>query len=128
MKLLLDTHAFIWWTLTPAYLSPQALTAIEDPEHNLLLSLVSLWEMQIKAQLGKLHFPQPLSRIIADQQRLNGLRLLSVEAAHIYALDQLPFHHKDPFDRLLIAQAVAENLPLVSADPAFAAYQAQIIW
>jgi PIN domain nuclease of toxin-antitoxin system len=78
--------------------------------------------------LGKLHFNLPLPQLIEDQQRVNGLRLLPIEPNHIYALDQLPFHHKDPFDRLLVAQAIDESLPLVTADPALATYPVQIIW
>jgi PIN domain nuclease of toxin-antitoxin system len=128
MKLLLDTHTFIWWTISVARLSSQALSLLQDRQNALFLSLTSLWEMQLKIQLGKLHFNSPLSQIVEEQQRINGLRLLAITPQHIYALGQLPFHHKDPFDRLLIAQAVTETLPLVSADPALAAYQAQIIW
>ena len=128
MKLLLDTHTFIWWTISAARLSSQALSLLQDRQNGLFLSLASLWEMQLKIQLGKLHFNSPLSQIVEEQQRINGLRLLAITPQHIYALGQLPFHHKDPFDRLLIAQAVTETLPLVSADPALAAYPAQIIW
>jgi PIN domain nuclease of toxin-antitoxin system len=93
-----------------------------------MLSIASLWEMQLKTQLGKLHFNLPLSQLIEDQQRVNGLQLLPIEPDHIYALGQLPYHHKDPFDRLLIAQALTENLPMVSADPVFKDYSVQIIW
>jgi PIN domain nuclease of toxin-antitoxin system len=84
--------------------------------------------MQLKIQFGKLHFELPLSQLIEDQEKINGLRLLPIEPTHIYALSQLPYHHKDPFDRLLVAQALTENLPMVSVDPAFAAYPVQIIW
>jgi PIN domain nuclease of toxin-antitoxin system len=128
MKLLLDTHTFIWWTISVARLSSQALSLLQDRQNALFLSLASLWEMQLKIQLGKLHFNSPLSQIVEEQQRINGLKLLSIAPEHIYALDQLPFHHKDPFDRLLIAQAMTETIPVVSADAAFAAYPAQIIW
>ncbi|MCI0336415.1 MAG: type II toxin-antitoxin system VapC family toxin [Acidobacteria bacterium] len=128
MKLLLDTHTFIWWTIQKASLSALALAVMQDPQNQLLLSIASLWEMQLKMQLGKLHFNLPLSQLIEDQQRINGLRLLPIEPVHIYALSQLPSHHKDPFDRLLITQAITENFLLVSADPAFAAYSVRIIW
>ena len=128
MKLLLDTHTFIWWTISVARLSSQALSVLQDRQNVLFLSLASLWEMQLKIQLGKLHFNLPLSQIVEEQQRINGMRLLSIAPDHIYALDRLPFHHKDPFDRLLIAQAMTETMPVVSADAAFAAYPAQIIW
>ena len=84
--------------------------------------------MQIKIQTGKLSFQRPLAQLVAEQQQLNGLQLLPIRPAHIYALDQLPPHYKDPFDRLLIAQAFHENLPLVSVVSVFAAYPEQIIW
>ena len=128
MKLLLDTHALIWWVINTAQLSPQALSLMLDRRNEIFLSLVSIWEMQLKIQIGKLQLPLPLSQIVEEQQRLNGLQLLSITPEHIYALNQLPFHHKDPFDRLLIAQAMTENLPLLSADTVFPAYPVQIIW
>lgn len=128
MRLLLDTHAFIYWTIRTDRLSPLALSLMQDPGNELFLSLVSLWEMQLKTRLGKLQFPLPLAQIVDEQQHLNGLRLLPLEPAHIYALDQLPFHHKDPFDRLLIAQAVTEHLPILSADHVFPSYPVQVIW
>jgi PIN domain nuclease of toxin-antitoxin system len=128
MKLLLDTHTFIWWAIQKARLSAAALAAMQNTQNQLMLSIASLWEMQLKTQLGKLHFNLPLSQLIEDQQRINGLQLLPIEPVHIYALGQLPYHHKDPFDRLLIAQTLTENLLMVSADPAFTAYPVQIIW
>ena len=106
MKLLLDTHSFIWWTIQQARLSATALAAIQNPQNELLLSVASIWEMQIKIQIGKLHFNLPLPQLIDDQQRVNGLQFLTIEPDHIYTLEQLPFHHKDPFDRMLIAQAM----------------------
>lgn len=128
MRFLLDTHAFIWWTISTAQLSPTAFALLCDPRNEPVLSLVSLWEMQIKLQIGKLHLQHPLEFIIAEQQRVNRLRLLPLTTNHSYALGPLPFHHKDPFDRLLIAQAITETLPLVSDDTTFPAYPAQIIW
>jgi PIN domain nuclease of toxin-antitoxin system len=128
MKLLLDTHTFIWWAIQKARISATALAAMQNTQNQLMLSIASLWEMQLKTQLGKLHFNLPLSQLIEDQRRINGLQLLPIEPDHIYALGQLPYHHKDPFDRLLIAQTLTENLPMVSADPAFKAYSVQIIW
>ena len=90
--------------------------------------MVSLWEMQLKVQLGKVRFKLPLDELVEAQQLVNRVRLLQIEPQHIYALSQLPFHHKDPFDRLLIAQAAVEDLPVLSADPAFAAYQVSVLW
>jgi PIN domain nuclease of toxin-antitoxin system len=128
MKLLLDTHTFIWWAIQKARLSAAALAAMQNTQNQLMLSIASLWETQLKTQLGKLHFNLPLSQLIEDQQRINGLQLLPIEPDHIYALGQLPYRHKDPFDRLLIAQTLTENLPMVSADPEFTTYPVQIIW
>ncbi|NOT60229.1 MAG: type II toxin-antitoxin system VapC family toxin [Acidobacteria bacterium] len=128
MKFLLDTHTFIWWTLNPTRLSAKAHSLLQDPQHEPFLSLISIWEMQIKQQIGKLHFNQPLDFVVAEQQRINRLRLMPLQADHIYGLGKLPFHHKDPFDRLLISQAISETFPLMSADPMFSAYPAQLIW
>lgn len=128
MRALLDAHVFIWWAIQKERLSPTAIRLCEDGNNDLFLSIVSLWEMQLKIQLGKLQFKLPLNDLIEAQQRINGLRLLPIRPQHIYALSQLPFHHKDPFDRLLVAQAITESLPLISADPTLSAYRAQILW
>lgn len=128
LQLLLDTHTFIWLAVNPTRLSARAATLIQDPRNMLYLSLSSIWEMQLKLQTGKLHFNLPLPQLVADHQQTNGIRLLPLAPTHIYALDQLPFHHKDPFDRLLIAQALIEQLPLLSADTIFTAYPIQLLW
>ena len=113
MKILLDTHIFLWWDNAPGQLSEQIKTICEDPANTLVLSVVSVWEMQIKQQLGKLTLRLPLSELIEDQQKTNGIEILSIHLAHVLALQTLPPHHKDPFDRLLIAQANAENISLI---------------
>lgn len=128
MKLLLDTHVLIYLTVQSNGLSAQARTLIADQSNDLYLSLASLWEMQIKLQLGKLNLQFPLPQIIADQQQVNGIQLLSINPQHIYHLSQLPLHHKDPFDRLLISQAITEGFSLLSNDTKFAAYGANVIW
>ena len=128
MKLLLDTHTFIWWDSEPARLSPQAMALCRNRENVLLLSVASVWEMQIKLQLGKLKFTLPLADLIAGQQRANNIEVLPVALTHVLALGKLPTHHKDPFDRLLIAQASVEEAVLVSGDPVFTKYPAQVIW
>ena len=116
MKLLLDTHAFIWWDSDPAKLSPTALALCSDPANLLVLSVTSLWEIQIKRQLGKLDLRLPLVEIVAHQQETNGVAVLAIAQAHVLALEDLPTHHRDPFDRLLVAQAVVEGATLISAD------------
>jgi PIN domain nuclease of toxin-antitoxin system len=128
MNLLLDTHAFIWWAIDPDKLSSAARQACEDPTNLLLLSVASVWEMQIKAQLEKLTLPKPLSELVDHQVRQNGLSLLSIELPHIYALQGLPLHHRDPFDRLIIAQAIVAGLTIVTADSAFRSYAALLLW
>ena len=109
MKLLLDTHTLIWWTLTPERLSQLVLSLLGDSNNDLILSVVSVWEMQIKLQLGKLTLNMPLPNLIDSQQQTNGLQILSIELVHVLALQTLPNHHRDPFDRLLIAQATVEQ-------------------
>lgn len=127
MNLLLDTHIFIWWEIEKHKLSAARLAMLKDTDNALYLSLASLWELQLKIMLGKFKFPKPLAGIIRDQQTVNDLQILSITAEHIYQLENLPFHHKDPFDRLLIAQAVTEDFTLVSDDPTFSAYSVKLI-
>jgi len=92
------------------------------------LSVVNGWEIQIKAQLGKLTLPKPLREILQEEQATNGFRLLPVTLEHVYALDSFPLHHRDPFDRLLIAQAHQEGLILVTHDPQFSVYPVPLLW
>ena len=128
MKLLLDTHAFIWWDNEPAKLSPRVLALCQDRTNSLLLSVASVWEMQIKLQLGKLKLNLPLVEIIETQQQRNNIEVLPVALAHVLALQDLPPHHKDPFDRLLIAQANVEGATRLCNDPVFAKYGVNALW
>ena len=128
MKLLLDTHTFIWWVDEPEKLPKQVLTSFEDPDNSLILSIVSVWEMQIKHQLGKFKLDIPLKTLIENQLATNNLQILPVELAHIWALGSLPLHHKDPFDRLLIAQTMVEDALLVSQDEVFSDYPVKLFW
>ena len=127
MKLLLDTHIFIWWVDQPENLSLAALSALEDEANELLLSVASVWEMQIKIQLGKLKLSLPLKELVKNQQETNDLMVSPVALTHVLALNSLPFHHKDPFDRLLIAQSIEEKLTIVTADSQFSAYSAKLL-
>jgi PIN domain nuclease of toxin-antitoxin system len=127
MRLLLDTHVFIWWADDPEKLSPAALAALEDEANELLLSVASVWEMQIKIQLGKLKLSLPLKELVKNQQETNNLTVSPVALPHVLALEALPFHHKDPFDRLLIAQSIEEGLTLVTADSQFSAYSVKLL-
>ena len=128
MKILLDTHAFIWWADAPDKLSPQVRAACEDRTNQLLLSVASAWEMQIKIQLGKLDLRRPLSEIINEQQQTNAIEPLPIALAHVFALNGLPAIHKDPFDRILIAQAIVESAVFISHDPVLARYPVEILW
>ena len=128
MKLILDTHTFIWWANEPEKLSEKALTACQDNSNTLILSVVSVWEMQIKMQLGKLKISRPIEKLIKTQQQANGLQVLPIELAHLLSLSGLPSHHKDPFDRLLITQANVEGAILVSVDLVFSSYSVKVLW
>jgi PIN domain nuclease of toxin-antitoxin system len=128
MKLLLDTHTFIWLDSDPIQLSDQAKSILQDPKNILLLSVVSIWEMQIKSQLGKLQLGSPLADIVSSQQHTNGIGVVPVVLSHVLVLETLPAHHKDPFDRLLISQAIIENATLLSRDSVFASYSVQVLW
>ena len=127
MKLLLDTHAFIWVDSEPDKLSSRVRELCQDPENALMVSVASIWEIQIKSQLGKLQLKMPLAEMIRQQQE-NGFEILPVEASHVFALDSLPNHHKDPFDRLLVAQTIVEGAVLVSADPLIKQYPVSVEW
>jgi PIN domain nuclease of toxin-antitoxin system len=128
MKYLLDTHTFIWWDDSPTKLSSVVLELLKDKENIIYLSLVSLWEIQIKLQIGKLKFDLSLAEKVSNQQRTNNIQLLPITKEHIFALDDLPLHHRDPFDRLLIAQATIEKVALLSKDSVFEDYDVPLIW
>lgn len=128
MKYLLDTHAFIWFDNTPQLLSLNATSICQDSQNLLLVSMASLWEMQIKSQLGKLILPLSLSAMVSQQLQNGQIELLPIQFDHILTLDSLPLHHRDPFDRLLIAQAHFEKMPILTSDAAFSAYPVTCVW
>ena len=128
MRILLDTHVLLWFLLTPEKLSIAALSAIQHAENQVYVSLASAWEMSIKSSLGKLSLTQPIEPFILDQARRNRFDILPITLAHIAAVERMPHHHRDPFDRLLIAQSLVENIPLVSADSIIHAYPITHIW
>lgn len=128
LDLLFDTHSFVWWADAPDKLSATALAALEDENNRLILSDVSIWEMQIKVQLGKMKLKLPLLDLIESQKRGNDVEILPIKTGHILALDGFPFHHKDPFDRLLMAQSKVENLTIVTLDTEFSAYGVKLLW
>lgn len=128
MKLLLDTHAFLWFIGGDERLSLTARTLIEDGANDAFLSVASLWEMAIKISLGRLQLAQPFEILIPQQLSLNHIGLLGITISHTAKVATLPFHHRDPFDRLLVAQAQVEQMSLVSNDPAFDAYGITRLW
>ena len=128
MKLLLDTHSFLWFISGSDNISLAARRLIEDVVNQPFLSIASLWEMAIKLSIGKLKLTQPFKTLIPEQMRLNGIELLDIQIDHVATVAQLPFHHRDPFDRLLIAQAIVEQIPIVSADPAVDACTVTRLW
>lgn len=128
MRFLLDTHVFIWMDIASTKLSAAAQSAIQNPANTLFVSLVSIWEMQIKLQLGKLQLTTPLSTMIQIQQQSNQIQLLPIRLNHILALSHLLHHHRDPFDRLLIAQAQQEQLTLITNDSHIQQYNVTCLW
>lgn len=128
MRLLLDTQVFLWLRSTPQKLSPLALEQCRDTQNILYLSLVSVWEMQAKFQLGRLKLKMPLRDLIQQQCESNYLQVLPIELRHIFELKNLPLHHNDLFDRLLIAQSHCENAYLVTPDSFFREYQVKLLW
>jgi PIN domain nuclease of toxin-antitoxin system len=123
-RLLVDTHALLWWLTDDPALSPRAREAIADPENEPLVSTASVWEIAIKRSLGKLTAADDLPERISGA----GFAWLDVGAQHAWQLRGLPLHHRDPFDRLLIAQAMVERLPVVTADQQFGAYGVDVRW
>ena len=128
MRLLLDTHTFLWFIGGDAALSPYARQLIEDRTNERLLSIASLWEMAIKVSLDRLTVPLPFTDLVAEHVYGNAMDLFGISLHHLDVLATLPFHHKDPFDRLIIAQGQAENIPILSRDPAFDDYAIRRLW
>jgi PIN domain nuclease of toxin-antitoxin system len=126
VTVLLDTHSFLWWVTDAPALSRRARKVIA--ESACLLSVASCWQMAIKAGLGRLDVPRPLDRFFQQQLEVNGFELLPIALEHAAAVAELPFHHRDPFDRLIAAQARHEEIPLVTLDPVFTKYGVKRIW
>jgi PIN domain nuclease of toxin-antitoxin system len=128
MRLLLDTHAFLWFIQGSHNLSETARSLIEDQENQKLLSIASLWEMSIKVSIGKLDVGMAIAELLNREVYGNGFEVLAIQAVHLDELTKLVFHHKDPFDRLIIAQALAERMPVVTRDEAFGRYPVSLLW
>ena len=127
MRVLLDTHIFFWLNTDSGKLSKLVKDTLASKSNDLVLSVVSIWEIQIKTQIGKMCLPAPLAEIVNKNIMVNGIEILDVSLKHVLALDKMPQHHKDPFDRLLIAQANVESLTLVSNDAIFTNYEVKLL-
>lgn len=128
MKLLLDTQCWLWWFAQPDRLNQEAIAHIADETNELWLSVATIWEISIKVSIGKLPLPEPVDRYISSRVMQLGMRSLAITASHALQVATLPLHHRDPFDRLLIAQAQTEAMTLVSADQMFNQYEVSLLW
>ena len=128
MRLLLDTHTFLWFVAGDSVLSPTARRRIESGRHDKFLSVASIWEIAIKVGLGKIELDMPIDKLAEMGAIDNGIKLLPIEPHHASAVATLPYHHRDPFDRLLVAQALREDMAIVGRDEAFDAYPVHRIW
>ncbi len=128
MTLLLDTQAFLWWITDSPKLSDPARAALKDEGNEILFSAASAWEIATKVSIGKLPLPASPSEYVPLQMQLNGIQPLSITPAHALHLHSLPWHHRDPFDRMLVAQAQLEAIPIITVDPMIHRYDVQIVW
>lgn len=128
MNIILDTHTFLWFIGGSNRLSSHARDIIEDTSNDRYLSVASLWEMAIKVSIGKLDIPLPFTRLVRQHVVGNSIDLLQIEPEHLDEQRRMPFHHRDPFDRLIIAQAITEEMDVVGRDEAFEAYPIRMVW
>ncbi|BAY29519.1 hypothetical protein NIES2107_13620 [Nostoc carneum NIES-2107] len=128
MRALLDIHAFIWWVTNDPQLSTNARNAIADPSNVLYLSVVSAWEIIIKNKLGKLTLPEPVEEYIPSRLAINRIESLPIQMSHVLQVASLPNIHRDPFDRILIAQSQVEYLPIITIDQQITQYSVPTIW
>jgi PIN domain nuclease of toxin-antitoxin system len=126
-RYLVDTHVWLWMQVDPTQIEPGALRLIEDSSNELLLSAASSWEIAVKYRLGKLRLPKPPSVYVPDRMRRSATLPLPVEVDHALRVADMPDHHRDPFDRLLVAQAQALDIPIVTADDQFGLYDVEVI-
>ena len=128
MRVLVDTHVFLWWVEGNRALPTKARAALSNRDNECLISLVSVWELAIKASQGKLRLALPVQRYVVEHVTNNGFGMLDIRMPHVGRAESLPQHHGDPFDRMLIAQALEENIPVVSGDAVFRTYGVKRIW
>ncbi|KAF0192185.1 MAG: PilT domain-containing protein [bacterium] len=128
MKILIDTCSFLWFIEDNPKLSSVAKSLIEDEDNEIFLSIISVWEIAIKTSIGKLSITDTLSEFIKTQLKVNDIKLLNISLEDTYLVSSLPFHHKDPFDRLIISQAITGKLPIISYDSIFDSYSVSRLW
>ncbi len=128
MKFLLDTHAFLWWVTDHPKLSDPVRDIIGNPENEIYLSAASCWEIAIKAGLGRLDLSEDLHTFIPEQIRINQFQSVPIQISHSLQVHQLPRYHRDPFDRMLVAQAIVMKMPILTVDPMLARYGVECIW
>lgn len=128
MRALLDTHSYLWWVTGDPRLSDRVREVIEDGRNEVLLSVASAWELAIKSALGRLDLSEPIDELLPDSLARNGFRPLAVELPHALRVARLPPIHTDPFDRMIVAQAQVEDLPILTSDPAITRYAVDTIW
>ncbi len=128
MKVLIDTHVFLWSIVSPTKLSSRARSTIQSGDNHVLLSAASLWEIAIKEQVGRLSLPDPPDRYLRRRIAESDIEMLSISAEHALRLFSLPLHHKDPFDRIIVAQSQEENIAVVTADAVMKHYEIEVIW
>ncbi len=127
MKYLIDTQVLIWMFGDTHKLSPAAIKIVQDPKNNIIVSIASFWEVAIKSSLNKLKLPFELPKLV-EETLSNNIDLIDIQMTHILTVADLPFHHGDPFDRIIISQAISENTDIVSSDKVFDAYNINRIW
>ena len=128
MRLLLDTHAFIWYTTDSSRLTATGRSLIDNGENDILLSTASVWEMAIKHSIGRLTFSMPFMEFIKQQIAVNRIDIVEITFDHIEVVASLPLHHRDPFDRLIIPQSMVQQIPILSVDAIFDAYAIARVW
>ncbi len=128
MRVLLDTHTLLWWIAEDARLSHKACDVMADGRNVLLVSAASGWEIAIKVGLGRIELPRPIAAFLSEQLRQNQMDVLPVQMSHALRVQELPPLHRDPFDRMLVAQAQLERLPILTADPSIARYDVEVVW
>jgi PIN domain nuclease of toxin-antitoxin system len=128
VRVLLDTHVFLWWNENNTQLSKKALRILSDPANSLILSVASAWEIALKTQAGKLRIPEDAATYVPTRVAHYGMEILPIHLAHALALASLPMLHRDPFDRILIVQSQIEKLSLITADPVIRGYAVDTVW